>query len=104
MKRPVAVAVLILSVILVFLSVSLPVTVYSQADLERVKLGLPLPFVIQNQGINPPLPWQTSMRSVWENPTQILGPVFFLDVAIVFGIISLVFKGFKNIFLKGSRR
>lgn len=104
MKHTVSIAIVILSVILVLTSVYLPVTVYSQLQLDRVKLGLLLPFVVQTQYINPPLfPWQTSIRSIWENPTQVLWPQFFLDVAIVFGGLSLVLKFFKAIFLRMSR-
>lgn len=104
MKRSVMAAVLILSSLLVLGSVYLPFTVNSKADLARVKLGLPLPFIFQNQGYDPPFPWQTSIRSVWENPTQILWPLFFLDVAMVFGAIDLVLKAFKAVFLRMSRR
>ena len=104
MKDFVSIAIVISSVLLVFTSVYLPVTVYSQAQLAGVKLGLVLPFVVQTQYINPPLfPWQTSIRSIWENPTQVLWPQFFLDVVIVFGGVSLFFKFFKAIFLSMSR-
>ncbi|OKH28406.1 hypothetical protein [Chroogloeocystis siderophila] len=98
MKRSATLAVLLLSVVTVLASAYLPVTVYSQANLSEVKLGLPLPFIIQNQNYHPQFPWQTGLRSVWENPTQILWLVFFLDVFIVFGAFSLVLKVFQNFF------
>ncbi|MBW4637783.1 MAG: hypothetical protein KME05_06030 [Gloeocapsa sp. UFS-A4-WI-NPMV-4B04] len=104
MKHFVSIAIVISSVLLVLTSIYLPVTIYSQAQLAEVKLGLVLPFVVQTQYINPPLfPWQTSIRSIWENPTQVLWPQFFLDVLIVFGGVSLVFKFFKARFLSMSR-
>ena len=104
MKYSVSIAIVISSVLFVITSVYLPVTVYSQVHLTEVKLGLVLPFVIQTQYINPPLfPWQTSIRSIWENPTQVLWSQFFLNVLIVFGGLSLFFKFFKAIFLSMIR-
>lgn len=47
----------LLSVPLVLISVFVPVPVHTQADLAQVRLGLPLPFMIQNQtGYTPPYP------------------------------------------------
>ncbi len=104
MKHSVSIAIVISSVMLVLTSVYLPVTVYSQVQLAAIKLGLLLPFVVQTQYINPPsFPWQTSIRSIWENPTQVLWPQFFLNVTIVFGGLSLVLKFFKAIFLRMSK-
>lgn len=94
---------LILSALLVLASLFRPITVYSQFDLAKVELGLPLPFIIQKQSYHPSFPWQTSFSSVWEHPTQILWPIFFLDVAIIFGLIILVWKTFKAISLRIGR-
>ncbi|MBE9190875.1 hypothetical protein IQ230_11030 [Gloeocapsopsis crepidinum LEGE 06123] len=104
MKRSATLAVLLLSVVTVLASAYIPVTVYSQANLSEVKLGLPLPFIVQNQNYYPPFPWQTGLRSVWENPTQILWLVFFLDVFIVFGAFSLVLKVFQKFFAQSHRQ
>lgn len=104
MKHTVFITIITSSVLLVIASVYLPVTVYSQVQLSEVKLGLLLPFVVQTQYINPPLfPWQTSILSIWENPTQVLWSQFFLNVAIVFGALSLVLKFFKVFFLRISK-
>jgi hypothetical protein len=105
MKRSVGIALMILSLILVLTSVYLPVPVYSQTELAQVNLGLPLPFLIQNQEYYPPsFPWQTSIRSVWENPIQVLWPQFFLNIVFVFGLLSLVLNLVKSIFLRASGR
>lgn len=105
-KRSVYTFLLVLSILLVFSSVYWPVTVYSQADLynAKVKLGLPLPFVVQIQDLSlSSLPTHTSIRIPLENPTQILLPKFILNVAIVFGILSLILN-LKTIGLRVNRR
>lgn len=84
----------LLSVPLVLISVFVPVPVHTQADLAQVRLGLPLPFMIQDQtGYTPPLPWQTHFYSPWENPTHILLPELLLSLAIIFVVISLLLNG-----------
>lgn len=102
MKRSISLAALIISILLVLTSGFLPVTVESQTDLAQVELGLPWPFIVQNQGqITPPLfPWQTSVRIPLENPTQILWSKLLLDVVTVFGVTSLVLV----IFFSGSSK
>lgn len=104
MKHNISIAIVLLSVILVFASVYLPVTVYSQAQLAEVKLGLPLPFVSQTQYINPrSFPWETSIRFVWENPTKVLWSLFFLDVFLIWGGVSIVMNFLKAMFLRMSK-
>lgn len=98
------VVVLILSVLFVLASVFFPITVYSKSDLFEVKIGLPLAFIVQEQGgYGPSFPWQTRFYSVWENPTQILWLQFFLNIAIVFGGIILVLNLVKAISLRTRR-
>jgi len=81
----------LLTVPLVLSSVFAPVPVHTQPHLAQVRLGLPLPFMIQNQtGYTPPLPWQTQFYSPWENPTHILLLELLLSLAIVFVVISLL--------------
>lgn len=109
------VVVLILSVVFVLASVLFPVPIYTEADLEQVKIGLPLKFVVQDQSryafileeplsYQPPLLWETHLYSVWENTTQILWLQFFLNIAIVFGALILVVNLVKAISLKTHRR
>lgn len=109
------VVVLILSVLFVLASAFFPIPVYSKADLEQVQIGLPLAFIVQNQinlafilreplGYQLPLLWETRLKSVWENPTQILWPQFLLNIAIVFGVIILVLNLIKAISLRTRRR
>ena len=43
------VVVLMLSVLFVLASVSFPISIYSEADLEQVQIGWPLAFIVQNQ-------------------------------------------------------
>lgn len=107
MKRSVYAVVLVLSILLVLSSVYWSVTVYSQADLANaeVKLGLPLPFVVQSQDLSlSSLPTHTSIRIPLENPTRILFPQFILNVAIVFGILNFSFIFIKTAVLRVSRR
>lgn len=91
MRQPVTIIAIILSIILVFVSVYLPTTVFSQAELAGVKFGLPFSFIVQSQAYHPPFfPWQTSISSIWEHPIQIYFHVFFIDVVIVcLGILFL---------------
>lgn len=107
MKRSIYVVVLVLSVLLVLSSVYWSVTVYSQVDLANaeVKLGLPLPFVLQSQDLSlSTLPTHTSIRIPLENPTQILLPQFILNVVIVFGMLSFIFYLLKTVGLRVNRR
>ncbi len=107
MKRSVYAFLLVLSVLLVLSSVYWPVTVYSQADLANaeVKLGLPLPFVVQSQDLTlSSLPTHTKIRIPLENPTKILLPKFISNVAIVFGMLSFILNFLKAIGLRVSRR
>lgn len=78
----------LLTLILLFLTLRVPQTIYRQEDFHHVELGLPLPFIVQDQGITPPLPWQTSLASMWENPVKIIWPQFFIDVVFVFGLLK----------------
>ena len=65
------------------------VQVQSQTELARVGLGMPLNWVTQNQGIDPPLPWRTGVLSPWENPTTIA----WLPLAVNLVIVGLVLTG-----------
>lgn len=71
----------------------------SKIDLAQMRLGLPLPFVIQDQSLyDPPFPWQFSFTfNPWEMPTRILLPQFLLDVALVFGVMSFALYVFSKV-------
>ncbi len=85
-----------------------------EGNFSRTKqrlLGLPLAFIVQNQinlafilkeplGYQLPLLWETCLKSVWENPTQVLWLQFLLNIAIVFGAIILVLNLVKAISLR----
>ncbi len=73
---------------LLFFTLHIPQTIYRQEDFRHVELGLPLPFIVQDQGITPPLPWQTSLASMWENPVKINWPQFLIDIVFVFGLLK----------------
>ncbi|MUL35600.1 hypothetical protein [Gloeocapsopsis dulcis] len=101
MKQPVTVVAIVLSTILVLASTCLPVMVDSQLELAEVKLGLPFPFIIQNQAYYPPFfPWKTRFTSIWEHLIQIHFHVFFIDIVIVCIKIIFLFKIFKVIAIK----
>lgn len=95
-------AVFMLSGLLVLVSLLLPVTVSNRSEIAQVKFGLPLPFVVQDQShYDPPFPWQLDFNfNPWEpSPTRILWPQFLLDVAIVFGAITVVMRVTKAVVL-----
>lgn len=90
-----------LSGLLVLASLFVPVTVSSKIDLEQVKLGLPLPWVIQDQSrYDPPFPWRVHFYSPLEVPTWILLSQFLFDVVLVFGAIVVTVRVIKEVLLR----
>ena len=73
------------------------VKVQSQQELARVGLGMPLNWVTQNQGIDPPLPWRTSFMSPWENPTTIAWLPLVVNVVIVGLLVTGVWVGVQAV-------
>jgi hypothetical protein len=73
------------------------VKVQSQQELARVGLGMPLNWVTQNQGIDPPLPWRTSFMSPWENPTTIAWLPLVVNVVIVGLLMTGVWVGVQAV-------
>ncbi|WP_395695567.1 hypothetical protein [Nocardioides sp.] len=56
-----------------------------------VNLGLPLPWVHQDQSAaDPPLPTQSGLSSPWEHVTSISPGAFLLDAVVVFLVLALV--------------
>src|SRR3990170_1507010 len=78
----------LLTVTLLFFTLYVPQTIYRQEDFRHVELGLPLPFIVQDQVKSPPLPWQTSFETPRENPTRIIWPQFLIDIVLVFGLLK----------------
>lgn len=89
--------ILFLSFIIVILTLYLPVTIYRQEEFSPVSLGSPFPFIHQFQTYTPPFPWNTSISTPWEHPTQVLWHVFVIDVIIIYIIIFLILKIYKII-------
>ena len=66
-------------------------SVASQHDQASVDLGLPMPWLHQDQSAyDPPLPTQLGPASPWEDPTSISLGTFLVDVAVVFFAVALV--------------
>jgi len=86
----------VFSIILVFASIFIPVTVYNQNDLSPVLFGYPLKFVSQYQNYNPPFPWRTSFSSPLEHPTHILWMELIINIVIVYAIVWLILRQIKN--------
>lgn len=89
--------VFVLSFVLVVASLLLPVTIRSRADLEQVKFGWPLAFIVQDQsrwpiGVpeGPSLPYRTRPLSPWETPTSVYAYAFLFDISSVFVLMLLV--------------
>jgi hypothetical protein len=89
-----------LSVVLVGWTIFWPVTVVSQQELEAVRLGFPVPYLEQNQGLlgNPwrTFPLVTRFWSPWNYPTTILWGQGLLDVASIFLILIGVPVGVRH--------
>ena len=75
-----------LSIILIGFSLTFKVSVPSKPDLDHVKIGLPIPFVVQDLSrLDPSIfPYQTAFSSPLENPTRILWWEFIANMVILF--------------------
>lgn len=89
---------LAVSTALVSLSVFLPVTVHNRTELQNVKLGFPLSFIIQSQvGLPygwydaPPFPVRQALLSPWEHPLQVIWWRYILDIAMMFIALNVVY-------------
>ena len=90
---------LILTLIFLFSSLFIPITINKHEELSDIKLGLPLKFLIQDQShYDPPLPWKVSISSALENPTEILWLQFVVSFAIVFILIFGILYFFRTIY------
>lgn len=65
-------------------------TVYNWEELQGIKFGLPVPFVVQDQNYNPPLPYDASFATVQEHETTVLFSWLFFDVFLVFCAFTLL--------------
>lgn len=74
-------------VVVVVLMVRDTALVRSYAELRRVRLGWPVPWLEQEQNIDPPLPGRTSLLSIWEHPLRGLS---FLGLAADLLLVGLV--------------
>lgn len=79
-------------------------TVHSWEELQGIKFGFPVPFVVQDQNYNPPLPYDASFVTIQEHGTTILLPWFFVDVFLIFSAIALVGTVLLNTVLKPRRK
>ncbi len=76
------IAALDLTLIVVLLLID-KVQVKAPEELAGVGLGMPLTWVTQDQGIDPPLPWRTRFLSPWENPTTVEWVPFVCNAVII---------------------
>jgi len=90
---------LALTFLFLFSSLFIPVIINKHEELAKIKLGLPIKFLVQDQSqYDPPLPRQTYLGSAAENPIGILWPQFVTSFVIVFvlmcGILTIFIKLF----------
>ncbi len=64
------------------------VPVRRQADLSHVAFGRPFAWVVQDQGLTPPLPYVSSFTSPWESPTSLQVSALVLDLALAVLVVS----------------
>lgn len=65
--------------------------VASKEDQADVSLGLPVPWLHQDQSsVDPPLPWHLGPASPWEHPTTVAFGAFLADVALVAVVLGLI--------------
>ncbi len=89
--------ILFLSIMIVWFSTLIPVTVYRQGELSPISFGYPFQFVHQYQTYTPPFPWRTSIRTAMEHPTEIQWETLLIDIGIVYIMIWLIFRIARNI-------
>ncbi len=97
-----AIVLLALSCVLTSLSVFLPVTVHNRTELQQLKLGFPLGYLVQDQSWlpigspeGPSFPIRRTLISPWENPIKMIWWRFFLNVATIFITINLIYFAIK---------
>ena len=88
--------ILFLSIMIVWLSTRIPVTVYRQGELSPISFGYPFQFVHQYQTYTPPFPWKTSFSTPMEHPTQIQWETLLIDIGIVYIMIWFIWRVVKN--------
>ena len=90
---------LVLTFLFLFSSLFLSVTINRHEELSKIKLGLPIKFLIQDQShYDPPLPWQVRLSSALESPTHILWSQFVTSFIIVFVLVFGILNVFKIIY------
>lgn len=91
---------LVMSVIIVFISLFLPVTVHSHEELREVRLGLPIHFVVQDQSrYDPPFPYPMRFYSNLEVPTRVNFIRLVLSIFLVFTVLDsglIILVSIKN--------
>src|SRR3954447_10848885 len=69
------------------------VDVRTPGQLGHVASGWPLNWVVQDQGIEPPLPYRTGFVSPWESSTTIDWLPLVLDLVIVGLVMTTLWRG-----------
>ena len=96
----------LISIFLTFRTAYFPVKVETKAEMYSMKFGYPIPFVRQDlSGLDPPLPREVSIGSMWEHPTQINTINFIFSICIFFLILlfySLIMMRLINVYKKNG--
>lgn len=83
--------ILLFTFVIMWLSLSIPQTVYNKDDMKEMKFGYPLPFVTQDMTQrDPPFPWKYGFGSPWENPFEVHWLRFIVSFLINLATIQLV--------------
>jgi hypothetical protein len=86
---------LAVAAVLVLGTLAVPVTIDQPSDLRRVGHGAPVPFLWQRLSELVPtghtvFSFRTAVVSPWEYPTEWSLPLLLLDIALVWGGLSLI--------------
>ena len=68
------------------------VEVQTEQGLGHVAFGMPLNWVTQDQGLDPPVPYSATFASPWENPTALEWLPLVLNVVIVGLVLAGVWR------------
>lgn len=104
MKKIIKYLIIVVVTLIVQLStLSIPKTVYNDAELRAVKLGYPVSFVTQNferyQGLSS-VPRKYDFGSPQEDPFRVVWSNFLLSYLVIFFVILLVTPFIEKLYTK----
>lgn len=93
---------IIISIVLTFFTLFIPVKITDLEQLEKVYFGLPVHFIEQDLSkLTPPTPYYVSLSNFYEYPTKFNFINFIISFLIVY-ILLVIITVLKNFFKKNN--